>query len=393
VAVAQVNVPCLTFSYGMVSNSTEKENLMHVSLEKDTLARALKKVSGAIAARHGLPALRCVLVDVDDSGAAFTATDLEVQMRVRLTAIGTEPGKMLVSGAKLVNIVNSLNNGAVDLSGDVENGLTIKCGKAAFTLVALDAADFPMLEFGDAAGGVTCGISAANLSSGLRQLSFALSTDNSRPVLTGMNVRLQNGLLQCVATDGRRLALGQIETAGEGSGEGACILPSKAVALAEHWENASSTIRMRWNERMAEFDDGSFRCTTKLIEGLFPDFTKVVPEAGKYPVVFKRDEIINALRRAALVVDGNVGVSLNITKDHGQLHCTSAEVGKAEDSVSAIYSGNDTTITFNPDFLIEPLSRLKSETVQLSRNSDSAPVLVTVPGETSFTYVMMPMRC
>jgi DNA polymerase-3 subunit beta len=364
---------------------------------QEKLLSALQSVSGIVERRHTLPVLANVLLRKNGSEIEFTTSDLEIQVRTRDSFDGDASTFATTVGArKLIDILRSLpSDQMVTLSAN-QNKLTLQGGKSRFTLQTLPSDDFPLVQ--EAADfGPVFKVPQATLKSLINQVHFAMAVHDIRYYLNGILFVAEGKSLTLVATDGHRLALAQA-TLDTDIPKQEVILPRKTVLellrlLKDDKGNDDNTIEMRFASNQAKFSFSGMEFVTKLVEGKFPDYNRVIPKNHKNSVVLGRAPLLASLQRAAILTSEKFkGVRVNIEPGSLRIASSNAEQEEAKEELEIDYAGDSIDIGFNVTYLMDALSNISAEMIKLELQDTNSSVLITVPEQPGFKYVVMPMR-
>jgi len=365
---------------------------MKLVIQRETLLKPLQAVCGVVERRQTLPILSNVLVNVADGQLSLTATDLEVEMRAFVTVTKAEPGELTLPARKLMDICRALPEQAkIDISTDGSHA-AVRSGRSRFSLATLPAAEFPNVEI--IKDSVEFDVPEKTFRELLDRTYFSMAQQDVRYYLNGLLLEISEGGLKVVATDGHRLAICEAEVPLAVPEIKQVIIPRKAVLellrlLGEGEEGV--TIGVGSNHIQVALQDITF--TSKLIDGRFPDYQRVMPKGGDKVLVAGRETLKQALTRASILSNEKYrGVRLELSTATLRLLAHNPEQEEAEEEVEVDYHGTNLEIGFNVTYLIEILSVLNSEQVQLSFSDGNSSCLIGVPGEEGCKYVVMPMR-
>jgi len=355
---------------------------------------ALQSVAGIVERRHTLPILANVLLRKNGDAIEFTTSDLEIQVRTH-AELGGDSGQIAttVGARKLIDILRALPADQVVSLSTAQNKLTLQGGKSRFTLQTLPADDFPLVnesvEFGP-----TFSVPQKTLRNLVNQVHFAMAVHDIRYYLNGILFIAEGRTLTLVATDGHRLALGQAQLAAEVPSKQEVILPRKTVLeLQRLLRDEETPIEMRFASNQAKFSFSGMEFVTKLVEGKFPDYNRVIPKNHKNALVLGRAPLLASLQRAAILTSEKFkGVRINLEPGLLRIASSNAEQEEAKEELEVDYDGDAIDIGFNVTYLIDVLANMSQEMVKLELQDSSASVLMSVPGKTGFKYVVMPMR-
>jgi DNA polymerase-3 subunit beta len=365
-----------------------------VQLERDALLKPLQAVTGIVEKRHTLPILSNVLLERKQGQLTLMATDLEIQVATR-AELGKEAEEdigLTVSARKLQDILRSLPEGSEAILDVQNNRLQVRSGKSRFNLQTLPVADFPtMADPGTAVAKVAMPQKA--LRELLLLVQYAMAQQDIRYYLNGLLVALDGGQIKVVATDGHRLSytarpLGQQQERRE------VILPRKAVLeLGRLLADSEEAVTLEIFGSLVRFTFGDTVLTTKIIDGKFPDYTRVVPSNYQKRFAIKRQDLLQSLQRAAILSNEKFrGVRWMVAAQSLRISCTNNEQEEAQEELEISYAGDTLDIGFNISYLLDVLNNVHSEAVECSFGDANSSMLVTVPDNREFRYVIMPMR-
>ena len=368
---------------------------MKFSISRDTLLKSLNLVAGVVERRQTLPILANVLMVLEGDRLSLTGTDLEVELVGRLqVAEGGVDGEVTVPARKLADICKSLPDGS-DINFSVqENKATVKSGRSRFTLSTLPAREFPNVE--DSIGTHQLSIKQGQLKRLIDRTSFAMAQQDVRYYLNGMLWDLSSSQLRVVATDGHRLAMCTLKenVAVSGEGDTQVILPRKGVLELARLlldDEAEVAIVIGSNHVRAMTEDFTF--TSKLVDGKFPDYQRVLPRSPNKTLVGSRLDLRQAFTRTAILSNEKYrGVRLKIADNTLDIVANNPEQEEAEETVSVEYQGDALEIGFNVSYLLDVLGVLSGEQVKLSLADPNSSALVEELEEGDSLYVVMPMR-
>jgi DNA polymerase III subunit beta len=358
------------------------------------LLEALQSVAGIVERRHTLPILANVLLRKSGSAVEFTTSDLEIQ--VRTTAeLGGDAGELrtTVGARKLIDILRALPSDQVVTLSSAQNKLTLQGGKSRFTLQTLPADDFPLVNQ-NVDFGPTFSVPQKTLRDLVNQVHFAMAVHDIRYYLNGILFIAEGKTLTLVATDGHRLALAQSALASDVPSRQEVILPRKTVLeLQRLLRDEEAAIEMRFAANQARFNFGGMEFVTKLVEGKFPDYNRVIPKNHKNIVALGRAPFLSALQRAAILTSEKFkGVRINVEPGSLRISSNNAEQEEAKEELEVDYNGDAIETGFNVTYLIDAMANISQETVRIELHYGAASALFTVPELPGFKYVVMPMR-
>ena len=360
---------------------------------QEKILGALQSVSGIVERRHTLPILANVLLRKTGAQVELTTSDLEIQVRTTQELGGDEASFNTTVGArKLIDILRSLPADQLVSLSAAQNKLTLQAGKSRFTLQTLPAEDFPLVnesvDFGPAFS-----VPQKTLRGLVNQVHFAMAVHDIRYYLNGILFIAEGKQLTLVATDGHRLALAQATLDSEVPKQ-EVILPRKTVLeLQRLLKDEDTPIEMRFAANQAKFSFSGMEFVTKLVEGKFPDFNRVIPKNHKNSVILGRAPLLASLQRAAILTSEKFkGVRINIEPGTLRIASSNAEQEEAKEELEIDYNGDAIEIGFNVTYLMDALANMGSEMIKLELQDTAASALFTVPDQPGFKYVVMPMR-
>ena len=367
---------------------------------QDKLLAVLQSVSGIVERRHTLPVLANVLIRKQDSQLQLTTSDLEIQIRTTAELGGDEGSFATTVGArKLIDILRTMPADQTVSLETNQSKLILKGGKSRFTLQTLPAEDFPLVQEAPSFG-PAFSVPQKTLKSLLDQVAFAMAVHDIRYYLNGILFVAEGNELSLVATDGHRLAFSSATLENEVPKQ-EVILPRKTVIELQRLLSDAAVpddaqapmIEMRFANNQAKFSFGDMEFVTKLVEGKFPDYNRVIPKNHKNSVILGRAPLLASLQRTAILTsDKFKGVRLNIEPGTLRVAANNAEQEEAVDELDIDYGGDQIEIGFNVTYLIDALSNMNQDMVQIELQDSNSSALVTIPDNANFKYVVMPMR-
>jgi DNA polymerase-3 subunit beta len=363
---------------------------------QEKLLGALQAVSGIVERRHTLPILANVLLRKNGSQVEFTTSDLEIQVRTNAELGGDGASFATTVGArKLIDILRTLPPDQVVSLSASQSKLTLQGGKSRFTLQSLPADDFPLVSE-SADFGPAFSVPQKTLKDLINQVHFAMAVHDIRYYLNGILFVAEGKTLTLVATDGHRLALAQA-TLDNDIPKQEVILPRKTVLelqrLLKDDGDEVGMIEMRFATNQAKFSFSGMEFVTKLVEGKFPDYNRVIPKNHKNQVTLGRAPLLASLQRAAILTSEKFkGVRLNIEPGTLRIASSNAEQEEAKEELEIDYAGDPIEIGFNVTYLMDALANMGQEMVTIELQDTNSSALITVPEQAGFKYVVMPMR-
>ena len=362
---------------------------MKFSVSKEQLLAGLQTVQNVVSTRTTLPILSNVLLQAVDGKVRLTTTDLDVGVSGTIDAQVDKDGGTTLPARRLANIVRELPAAEVQIDVDSKNVASIRCGQSFFKIMGLPEEEFPPLPKFE--GAKTFTISQAALRDALKKTSYAISTDETRYVLNGILFSFKENKLTMVATDGRRLALVDLDLEFPQSQEVDIILPTKCVTELSRLLGEEGDVKMSVGENQVAFEISGTLLVSKLIEGNYPNYRQVIPGEAKERIALERELFYNAVHRVSLLSsEKSNSVKLVFTKNNLEIAANTPDVGEARESLAVPYKGRDLSIAFNPEFLQAPLKNLTNDEIYLDLIDEMSPGVIKI--QSPFLYVLMPMR-
>lgn len=365
---------------------------MKFSIPREDLLPALQTVNGVVERRQTLPILSNLLLSVDEKSISLTATDMEVELVAILKKKMSEKGEATLPARKLLDICRTLPEEAMlnlEINGDKA---LLTSGKSRFTLASLPPQEFPTTELSGSTWEFS--VSEDKFKTLLDRTAFAMAQQDVRYYLNGLLLELNKGKLRAVATDGHRLALCEVEVDNAKGQTAQIIVPRKAVTeLVRLLRDEKEAINIQLSTNHIHIDLGDLRFTSKLIDGKFPDYERVIPGVGKHPVSANKDALRQSLTRASILSNEKYrGVRIMLDKGRLRALAHNPEQEEAEEEIDVQYDGDDLEIGFNVSYLLDALNIIKTDQVQLTISDPNSSCLILPPDSSDCKYVVMPMR-
>jgi DNA polymerase-3 subunit beta len=336
-----------------------------------------------------MPVLSGIRAQLSGNALQLTGSDTDLTIEVAITVNGEADGIVVLPGKLAGEIVRALPGGAVVVDIDEEEA-TITSGRAEFTIRILPAEEYPRLP---EPTGDPLTISASNLSTALKQVVTAASSDDARPILTGVLLAAEEGGLRLVATDSYRLAVRDLPGAAVLSEGQQVLVPSRALSELARVLAGADNVELRLGERDASFQVGTIRLTTRLIEGEFPNYRGLIPASYPNRLTVGREALLEAVRRVKLMAREATPVRMVMRTDGLELVAITQDVGQAHEELDAKYEGTELTVAFNPEYLLEGVEVTPGDEVVVSTLDALKPAVIrssTDGGD--FLYLLMPVR-
>ncbi|MEX1033987.1 MAG: DNA polymerase III subunit beta [Cellvibrionaceae bacterium] len=367
---------------------------MKFKVSREELLKPLQLVVGVVERRQTLPVLANVLVVLEGDKLSLTGTDLEVEIvaRIQLTQMG-ESGETTVPARKFVDICRSLPEGAEILITEEDDKVTLKTGSSRFVLSTLPSSNFPNVEQG--AGQLQFDCPPLLVKQLIDNTSFAMAQQDVRYYLNGMLWEVQSGHLRCVATDGHRLAMctKPLDTSVDGTVQ--VVVPRKGILELSRLlsDEDVTTVAIAMGDKHLQVATEGFTFTSKLVDGKFPDYERVLPRGGDNILFADRQALRQAFSRVAILSNEKYrGVRLTVADGTMVLVANNPEQDEAEEQVAVDYTGDSLEIGFNIGYLLDVTNVLTSDNIKVTFVDSNTSALVEAPEGGDATYVIMPMR-
>ncbi|UXY15437.1 DNA polymerase III subunit beta [Chitiniphilus purpureus] len=361
--------------------------------ERDALLKPLATVTGIVERRHTLPILSNVLIQKTGDTLTFTGTDLEIQISATQSeGFSGNDFAITVSAKKLTDILRAIPDKTVVTLEETESRLTVKAGKSRFALQTLPSADFPTLAV-DTSLKATVRMAQGQLKALLGRVQYAMAHQDIRYYLNGLFLVTEGNLLKLVATDGHRLGFASAELS-TSFDKNEVILPRKTILeLYKLLQDVDDEVAVDIAGNQVKFSFGNVVIHTKVVDGKFPDYNRVIPQNNDKLLSIERTLLLAALQRAAILSNEKFrGVRLVLTEGVIKILCNNNEQEEAQEEVEVAYDGAPLDIGFNIQYLLDVLTNLAVEQLDFAFGDVNSSVLVTIPDNAHFKYIVMPMR-
>ncbi|MDN3697393.1 DNA polymerase III subunit beta [Vibrio cortegadensis] len=365
---------------------------MKFTIERSHLIKPLQQVSGALGGRPTLPILGNLLLKVEDNVLSLTATDLEVELISRVTLEGEfEAGTVTVPSRKFLDICRGLSDSAVItvvLDGD---RIQVRSGRSRFSLATLPANDFPNIE--DWQSEVEVTVTQAELRGLIEKTQFSMANQDVRYYLNGMLFEIEGSTLRSVATDGHRMAISLVSL-GADFAQKQIIVPRKGVQeLVKLLDAPEQPVTLQIGSSNVRAEVNNYVFTSKLVDGRFPDYRRVMPQNTTKTLEASCDELRQSFSRAAILSNEKFrGVRVNLVNNEMKITANNPEQEEAEEVLDVTYEGDDLEIGFNVSYVLDVLNTLRCDQVRISMSDANASALVENAEDDSAMYVVMPIR-
>ncbi len=366
---------------------------MKFTISREALLKPLQALIGVVEKKQAMPILSNILVKIDGKTMQITATDLEIELlaKLELTDV-TEGGSITLPARKVFDICRNLPEGSsLEVVSEAAEKITIKSGKSRFSLAGLPAQDFPTME--SQLGQIMVQIPQKTLAHLLKKTQFAMAQQDVRYFLNGLLLEVSEKMLRTVATDGHRLALASETVQGQ-AGVHQVIVPRKTILeLQKILELSDEPVSLVLGTHFIRIAMKDIIITSKLVDGRYPDYNRVIPTTGKNILIASREGLKQALQRTAILSNEKYrGVRLNVSNNLLKLMANNPEQEEAEDEIEVAYVGQDIEIGFNITYLMDVLNVLDCENVKIAFTNNVSSILLHDPEDNRAIYVVMPIR-
>ncbi len=365
---------------------------MKLTASREDLLNPLQSVIGVVERRQTMPVLANVLLSARDDKLSITGTDLEVELVATANASVQSAGDITVPGRKLLDIFKALPEKTSVTLGTDGDRVSLRAGRSRFTLSTLPAAEFPVVDEINAQQTLT--VSQGEFRRLIDKTHFSMAQQDVRYYLNGMLLETEGKSLRAVATDGHRLALCETELETRAKTAQQVIVPRKGVLELQRILGSDGNLELAVGTNHVRAQVGSIRFTSKLIDGRFPEYGRVIPANPSKLVEAERDVLRSALQRTAILSNEKYrGIRLMLKKDLLTLQAHNPEQEEAEDQIEVVFAGPDELeVGFNVNYLLDALAAIDTEKVEIGLTDANSSCLIRSPGNTAARYVVMPMR-
>lgn len=362
---------------------------MKFTVVRSKFIDALQTAQNVVPAKHTIQILMNCFIKAEEGKLTIISTDMDMSVKCVIDCEVETPGSTTLPIKRLVNIVRELSEGRITFDIDDNDVVKVKSGSSFFKINGLSPRDFPPIP---ATEGTFCyRIDQKDFRTMLRQTYYAASTDETRRVLTGLLMAFKDSKLTMVATDGRRLALIENEVEFPAEAEKEVILPTKAVQELMRTLGDEGVLKIYTQKTQIIFEIGSTTISTKLIEGVYPNYRQVVPGGCDERVTIEREQLLAALRRVSqIATDKSQATKLTFSANQLTIVTLDPTTGEARETMPVKYTGKEITVAFNPEYVMDPLKNLTDDEIYFEMSNGHSPVLVKC--SLQFLYVLMPLR-
>lgn len=362
---------------------------MKFRCERDVLADALATTGRAATGRTGaLPVLSGLKLQLTGDELAVTGTDLDLTIHLTVEVGGVRDGGAVLPARLVSDIVRSLPAGKVEFEV-ADDDVHLSGGRSQFTVRPLSLDDYPKLAAPTAS---TVTLPAAEFGESLRQVVRAASTDEARPILTGVLLAAEEDGLRMVATDSYRLAVRDLPGQQALSAGQKVLVPGRALGELQRLVGGGTDVVMRLGERDATFEVGTTRLTTRLIDGEFPNYRQLIPNEQPNALTVGREAFLEAIRRVKILARESTPVRLGMGGDTLKLSAITQDVGNASEELDAHYEGSELLVAFNPDYLMSGVEACEGDEVTLYTRDAARPAVLRGKDHPEYLYLLMPVR-
>ena len=362
---------------------------MKFSIVRSKFLEGLQTVQNVVSAKGSLQILSNALIQVSDKQMCITTTDLDISVRCYVDCEVEQPGSTTLPIRRVASIIRELDEGKILVEVNEDDVATVQCGSSFFKIIGLPMRDFPPVPVAE---GKYCYRSDQGaFREMLRKTSYAASLDETRRVLNGVLLAFKENKLTMVATDGRRLALVEHEIEFPPEAECEMILPTKAVSEMMRILGNEGDLKIYAQKNQVVFEMGQTMVSSKLIDGVYPNYRQVIPSGCDERVTIERELLLAALRRVSVVTtDKSNATRLTFSANQLTITTNTPDVGEGRDTVPVKYAGKEISIIFNPEYVMDPLRNIDDDEIFIEMNDGHSPALLkcSIP----FLYVLMPLR-
>lgn len=364
---------------------------MNFEAQREVILKPLQAVIGVVERRQTMPILANILMVVKDGKLSVTATDLEVELVASAEVTAKQDGEITVPGRKFLDICRALPEGAKISFESSGERATVRSGRSRFTLSTLAATEFPSVEEINAQE--TVGLAQKDVKRLLEKTHFAMAHQDVRYYLNGLLLEMEEKILRGVATDGHRLAMCELSLEGGPSGHHQVIVPRKGVLELQRLLAEEGGVELVIGTNHVRAQLGNIRFTSKLVDGRFPEYGRVIPDDTANTVQADKGSLKQALNRAAILSNEKYrGIRLDLKENAVTIQAHNPEQEEAEEHLEVNYGGDELEIGFNVNYLLDALGAVEGEDVAIGLSDSNSSCLIEAPGDATCKYVVMPMR-
>ncbi len=365
---------------------------MNIKIDRELLLKPLGNVSGIVEKRHALPILSNLLLESNQGKLKFTATDLEMQISTHIKTEISDDFQITVSAKKLFDITRALpEQSKIDIQIE-ENKVMVKAKKSRFNLQTLPFQDYPVMKK-DEKDSVELQIPQKDFKALLKQVDFSMAQQDIRYYLNGLLLEVKENNINIVGTDGHRLSFTSLELKAP-SQSAQVIVPRKTIVeLVKLLKDTDEPLEISFSSNQVHFKFNDIDMITKIIDGKFPDYSRVIPEGHTNAFNIKRALLLDSMLRASILSNDKYrGIRMVVEKNNLKLVSNNSEQEQAEEELEIDYKGEKIDIGFNVTYLIDVLTNIQSDQLTIAFKDSASSCLVTIPDDKKYKYVVMPMR-
>jgi len=365
---------------------------MNIKIDRELLLTPLGNVSGIVEKRHALPILSNLLLESKQGNLRFTATDLEMQISTQVKTELSEEFQITISAKKLFDITRALpESSKIDIQIE-EAKVTVKAKKSRFNLQTLPPQDYPVMTK-EVDGAIELKLSQKEFKALLKQVDFAMAQQDIRYYLNGLLIEVKEKNINIVGTDGHRLSFTSTSL-NTPTQQAQVIVPRKTIVeLVKLLNDTEDPVEISFSKNQVGFKFSDINLITKVIDGKFPDYSRVIPEGHGNSFNINRSLLLDSMLRASILSNDKYrGIRMVIEGNNLKLVSNNSEHEQAEEELEINYKGDKIDIGFNVTYLIDVLTNIQSDQLTIAFNDSSSSCLVTIPNNEKYKYVVMPMR-
>jgi DNA polymerase-3 subunit beta len=365
----------------------------NITIEKSNLLKAIARLQSLVEKRNTIPILSNVKLDATGKSLTLTVTDMDLVASEEVDANIVSGGALTVPALTLYDIIRKLPEGSqVSLKADGGSSrLSVNAGSANFTLSYLSADDFPVMSEGELTHKFT--LSSKDFLKLIDKTKFAMSNEETRYYLNGVYFHISNGKLRAVATDGHRLSSVEIDAPKGSEGMPGIIIPRKAVNEISKLLENQNEVTISLSETKIKINAGRIELLSKVVDGTFPDYTRVIPENNAKIVTVSSNLFNEAIDRVSTIsADKTKAVKVKFEKGNINFNSQGIEGSSAKESIACEYAADALEVGFNSRYVLEMMTQIKSDKITIALDNPNSPALVKDPTDTSVIFIIMPMR-
>ena len=362
---------------------------MKFKVNREKLNKALQKVNNLVGGNSNMPFLNNVLLKAENGFLELTTSNIEMWGHTAIEAEIEVPGVTTAPARKLASLTGAMNGEDVEFDVDDNDHIKLACGTGRFRLLGLSSVDYPGMPALNSLQEIQ--IKESEFKELIKSISYAVSKESSRKALTGVFFNIAGGMLTTVATDGKRLAMQEKAPETMSGDDGCTIVPLKAVNEVQKLLEGDGTLKITVAEKHCRFETANYCLVSKLIEGVYPNYRSVVPTSFARVITLPVEPLLAKVETVALMLpDATHSIVLAFADNKVSIEAVSAELGEGKDEMEVVFEGDAFEVSFNPQFLIDPLRTTSAETINFKLNDPLNPV--TLEAEEGFINVIMPIR-